>query len=635
MRGEGITTQPFVAGDGSVLLWNGEIFDGLEVAPHENDGQKLFDRIQSVGSPGFLSAIRDVEGPYAIVYYDAPARRVSFARDPLGRRSLLIHRPSSQNPAFTLCSCSPGANSALQEWEEVSCDAVHSFELAEEPDFISSSLPTFTSHSRLHPSLATSPQDLLYPFDRLNTAMPTPSDLTPSSPLSPSDPLVTPALSSLIQSFLRELERSLRARVSTVPAVPPSPAARIAVLFSGGLDCSVVALVADRVLPEGEAIDLINVAFENPRKIAAAKGGNGTGKGEGKKGKKQKDGKGKRKGEAMEELVELEEAVPSSNDTVPPEPSTLATAAPALASPSNSLPPPPHPLSRKSSIYDVPDRLTARSSWSELKQLRPNRRWNLVEVDVPYQEMLEHRQEVIDLMKPQNTVMDLSISIAFWFAARGKGHLSQHGSPAPSSAADASSSPSASEPSPPAPTPYHSQARVLLSGLGADELLGGYARHRRAFYQPFAPSSPSPPSALPPSPPQPLSAPSCSPFAPSFPKVQHNWPALLSELQLDLTRLPTRNLGRDDRVLSSHSKEARYPFLAGHVVSFLSSLPVWVKCDPRFEEGTGDKMLLRLAAREMGLREAAGLRKRAIHFGAQTAKMEVEARGAKGTDVLL
>lgn len=31
--------------------------------------------------------------------------------------------------------------------------------------------------------------------------------------------------------------------------------------------------------------------------------------------------------------------------------------------------------------------------------------------------------------------------------------------------------------------PYTSTARVLLSGLGSDELLGGYSRHRRAFEQ--------------------------------------------------------------------------------------------------------------------------------------------------------
>lgn len=30
---------------------------------------------------------------------------------------------------------------------------------------------------------------------------------------------------------------------------------------------------------------------------------------------------------------------------------------------------------------------------------------------------------------------------------------------------------------------YHSKARVLLSGLGADEQLGGYSRHREAYRQ--------------------------------------------------------------------------------------------------------------------------------------------------------
>lgn len=32
------------------------------------------------------------------------------------------------------------------------------------------------------------------------------------------------------------------------------------------------------------------------------------------------------------------------------------------------------------------------------------------------------------------------------------------------------------------PEPYTSPARVLLNGLGSDELLGGYGRHRTAFH---------------------------------------------------------------------------------------------------------------------------------------------------------
>ena len=88
---------------------------------------------------------------------------------------------------------------------------------------------------------------------------------------------------------------------------------------------------------------------------------------------------------------------------------------------------------------------------------------------------------------------------------------------------------------------------------------------------------------------------------------------------MDLDRIPYRNLGRDDRIISSHGKEARYPFLAGNVVEVAAEMSIWLKCDMRFGEGVGDKLMLRALAGELGLRGARGLKKRAIHFGARTA----------------
>src|ERR1700730_8004846 len=87
--------------------------------------------------------------------------------------------------------------------------------------------------------------------------------------------------------------------------------------------------------------------------------------------------------------------------------------------------------------------------------------------------------------------------------------------------------------------------------------------------------------------------------------------------------MPIRNLGRDDRIISSHGKETRHPFLSLSVVSFLADLPVHVKVDPRLELGTGDKILLRLAARKLGLAEASQRKKRAMQFGSHSARMEV------------
>lgn len=99
------------------------------------------------------------------------------------------------------------------------------------------------------------------------------------------------------------------------------------------------------------------------------------------------------------------------------------------------------------------------------------------------------------------------------------------------------------------------------------------------------------------------------------------------QLQLEIDRIPTRNLGRDDRVISSHGKETRHPFLSLTVVDFLANLPVHFKMDPRSEVGLGDKMLLRLAAWKVGLVEASTRKKRAMQFGSHSARMDGERRG--------
>lgn len=59
------------------------------------------------------------------------------------------------------------------------------------------------------------------------------------------------------------------------------------------------------------------------------------------------------------------------------------------------------------SIYDGPDRLTGKATVEELRRLRPDRDWNFIEVDVTYQEMLQGKNKVIQLLRPHNTVMDL------------------------------------------------------------------------------------------------------------------------------------------------------------------------------------------------------------------------------------
>ncbi len=79
------------------------------------------------------------------------------------------------------------------------------------------------------------------------------------------------AQSASVRQLRDRLAESLRLRLSDIP-VPPAARAdsdtRVAVLFSGGLDCTVLARMSHDLLPPEQGVDLLNAAFENPR-IAA------------------------------------------------------------------------------------------------------------------------------------------------------------------------------------------------------------------------------------------------------------------------------------------------------------------------------------------------------------------------------
>lgn len=80
---------------------------------------------------------------------------------------------------------------------------------------------------------------------------------------------------------------------------------------------------------------------------------------------------------------------------------------------------------------------------------------------------------------------------------------------------------------------YTCASRVVLLGMGADETLGGYTRHRRRFQRGGV----------------------CG---------------LLEELQRDFQQLWERNLGRDDRVVMDTGREGRLPYLDEGVLSTIS-----------------------------------------------------------------
>lgn len=496
LRGDKIQSQPLVDDTtGSVLCWNGEAwkFDGDRI--DGNDTHRVFRELCAAVASGDLSqgisnVLTKITGPFAFVFYDALHSTVYYGRDRLGRRSLIQQQPDADS--LVLCSV---ASETVNSADEVSSTSLHALTL-------NGLRSTYTQLSWNEP---------LTKIDKS---------------IAPNHPPAIPS-NATVSALSSHLSASLQLRVTNIPnhdrRCLPSEA-NIAILFSGGLDCTLLARMTHDLLPLEEQIDLLNVAFENPRTLRS-----------------------------------------STNDSASP--------------------------------YEIcPDRITGRKSFTELANVCPQRIWRFVTIDIPYSVMLEHKPKIIKLMRPHNTEMDLSIAAALYFAARASGN-------AITSADLAGSS-----------KPYTSPARVLISGLGADELFAGYSRHAAAF-------------------------------------ARGGFADLTAELELDFQRIGSRNLGRDDRVMSHWGKEIRYPYLDEDFIDFALSLPVWEKCGFRADrpilkhyetplqvsneyELDSAKMLLRLAAWRSGMTGVAAERKRAIQFGARTAKMESGGGRKKGTDLL-
>lgn len=498
LRGDQIQDQPLVdAATASVLCWNGEAWKVDNSIVAGNDTCRVFELLLAASNASqprgeILKMLTSIAGPFAFVYFDANSSTLYYGRDKLGRRSLMI----SRDAASSIVISSNSTNSNYSTCNEIDTTAIYALEL-------------------LHGH--TEPEMLLWQksIPRMNEELPSSQHLPP-----------TPTTST-VNALHSQLQDALRLRVANIPSLFHDKKnllqSKVAVLFSGGLDCTLLARIAHGILPLEQPIDLLNIAFENPRSLRAAN------------------------------------------------------------------------LSSETSPYEIcPDRSSGRSSYAELVSSCSGRSWRFIAINISYAESCQHRYHIIDLMHPHATEMDLSIAMALYFAARGTGVLLDN-------------------------TLYTTPARVLLSGLGADELFAGYTRHATAF-------------------------------------SRGGFQSLLNELELDFLRIGTRNLGRDDRVMSFWGREVRYPYLDESFVTFALHLPVWEKCGFRTgrdrpstasrsgnttierEELDPAKMLLRLLAWDLGIPVVAAEKKRAIQFGARTAKMDVLPAGKgrrKGTDIVV
>ncbi|XP_044585168.1 asparagine synthetase domain-containing protein 1, partial [Cotesia glomerata] len=518
MQGPEPRVQPCVDDKGNILLWNGDIFSGPLKIETESDTFALLTHLKS--SKNILQTINLIEGPFSLIYYQKSTNLLYFGRDFIGRHSLLIK--VVKNESFMLTST---ANKNIENIIELPACGIFTMD-CNNSNFDLSCYPWHASHQRCQtilndlnlPVNITIKESILSSKLTDNDLEPIPDDLsffeadldTKDVKKSMSELLKNPEINERAESLWKLLKKSIEVRIKLKPEYCKNCIkliladeinlkcnhSKIGILFSGGLDSTILAAIANEFVPDNESIDLINVAFE------------------------------KRLNSNGEKI--------KSNCGV--------------------------------SIFDVPDRLTGRQAFKELQKLYPNRNWNFIETNVSRKELEDCCENIIShLIYPLKTILDESLGCAVWFASRGSGLLSNEEF-------------------------YESPCRVLLLGMGADELFGGYTRHRTTLRR-------------------------------------HGWKALWQELNMELFRISERNLGRDDRVISNHGRQSRLPYLDENVIQYVKRLKPWDRCYPteKMPPGFGDKLLLRLLAFKIGLQETASFPKRAFQFGSRIANSKQNA----------
>lgn len=545
LRGAALTAQPVVDSEGNVLLWNGEVFGQAqdEIGTISSDTDWVVEKLRHGRTgPELVCILSQIEGPWALIYYHKATESLYYSHDRLGRRSLLV----MEAPDLRIGITSVAIDSTAQ-YSEVPCTGVFQILLLD-------------NSRELHPWIDT-------------PVLPYQIDTKPFAPELSDDPKMLQRAAELYQILTLAVTRRV-----------PSAAA-LGVLFSGGLDSVVLAALAHEHVLQDEPIELLNVCFD--------------------------------------------------------------------------------------SSFQSPDRLAAIASYKELEELYPSREWRFICVNVPYDQVTDRADEIQRILQPCSSQMDFNIGSAFWFLSRGLGAIDsfddvvlsvdemnafltettrpkkklesvrcpiekckkiakptclyqvcracclkvQKGALLPPTGAAMEQPCKVHRLAEPIlePTPeiviqnvteqnYISKARVLLVGIGADEQLAGYGRHKTAY-------------------------------------LKGGEELLRQELKMDMERIWKRNLGRDDRCISSHGREARFPYLDEQVVHYLQSLDLNEIADLAAPRGVGDKKILRLIGRHLGLHQCTHLAKRAIQFGSRIAKQtnkyaNKSNRSARGTDIL-
>ncbi|KGQ95842.1 hypothetical protein MEU_02243 [Candida albicans P37005] len=515
------TRQPIFK-DQFVLQFNGELYN--QECLQINDTQFIIDKlhehlqVNDNRNNAILSTLKSLNGEFAIILIDLLENKIYFGRDSIGKRSLCYKLSGGvKNKQLIISSVS---NKGFIDCENI----IYEYNLG---------YNTLAKH-KLHelPSHANIESGAIKDEEQL------------------------------VKNLYDELKKSIWKRQDSIhPLIEDNnQESKLAVLFSGGLDCTIIANIICQLFMEQNTttktpIDLLTVGFDNPR------------------------------------------------------------------------------TNQKSN--ESPDRKLAIKSWFHLNKQFPLLNLQLIEINVDYKSWLLHKSRVKKLMYPYNTEMDLSIAIAFYFASsclksitsktilRDKQIDWDTFIQSPNKYITKIEN-------------YESKAKVLFSGLGADELFAGYSRHEAIFNK-------------------------------KENITNDNTNLLYEELQeslnYDISIIHQRNLSRDDRVISCWGKELRYPYLDENFIDWvIQNIPPQLKFKYKYEYSTTTttttpttttptvstkksnknkltfiptrKYILRQLANYLQMSYVSIELKRAIQFGAKSAKLEIGQNKTKGTDSL-
>ncbi|XP_068656690.1 uncharacterized protein [Aristolochia californica] len=430
LRGINPASQPLIGSSGDHLLFNGEIFGGIDVRTDCNDAETLLHALEACCScegkehPPICHSsgrkkisvselLSTIKGPWALIYWQAWSRKIWFGRDAFGRRSLLVHWPTSDDPRFLLCSASPPSylkqNCAFADvedrdgvvsqnyWEELSC-GIYSIALQPLRTDGVYTKQYFVGDIKRHIWTDSLLKELIK-WER-TLVEPRPHEVHENcftkqkkSPMDTSlqnlsDPTLIEGEHKVAHKVLVVLRKSVMKRITintilqAQRTIEEDQLVPVAVLFSGGLDSMILAALLDQCLNSKYEIDLLNVSFDGQL---------------------------------------------------------------------------------------APDRISAKTGLKELQRFSPCRRWRLVEIDANLLNLTAETKHVTSLIHPANTYMDLNIGTALWLAAGGDGWVSECNLIGLEKDSKRFK--------------YKSEAKVLLVGSGADEQCAGYSRYRTKFKQ--------------------------------------------------------------------------------------------------------------------------------------------------------